>query len=273
MLPDRGFGPFGALNPYDLWRMTILIASVSSLGYLAMKVFGGGRGVAISGIAGGLASSTAVTLSFSRLAREQKDKERLFVGGALLAGAVMMGRVLLVAGSIQPGLLRWLLLPLTFAALALAGLAAFDMRRHLGDALENPIVLKNPFELSTVLKFGAFLAFVMVAAKALTVWAGSHGAYALAAVSGIADVDAATLSLSRLAGDGLAESTAAAAILITASVNSVSKAVLGWVAGGRGPGMRLALGAAAAILAGVAGLAMASVWDPMQFYNSLAITV
>ncbi len=80
-----------------------------------------------------------------------------------------MGRVLLVAGSIQPGLLRWLLLPLGFAALALAGLAAFDMRRHFSDALEHPIALKNPFELSTVLKFGAFLAFVMVVAKALTV--------------------------------------------------------------------------------------------------------
>ena len=140
----------------------------------------------------------------------------------------MLLRVLIVAGSIQPELLRWLLLPLGFAAIAVGALAAYDMRTHFKAELASPLTLKNPFELSTVLKFGAFLAFVMVAAKLLTHWAGTSGAYVLAAVSGIGDVDAVTLSLSRLAGESLPVRVAAEAILLTAAVNSVSKAVLGW---------------------------------------------
>lgn len=267
VLPDKGFGPFGAINPYDLWRLTILIALVSSLGYLVIKWFGGGQGIALSGAAGGLASSTAVTLSFSRLAKEDKEREGLLMAGALLAGAVMMGRILVVAGSVQPSVLRWMLIPLIFASLAQAGVAAFLMRQHYSDALDNPLNVKNPFELSTVLKFGAFLAVMMVIARTLIHFLGDEGAYALAAISGLADVDAATLSLSRLAGDSLTVATAAYAILLTAAVNSVSKAALGWFAGGPGPGKLLALGAAAAIAAGLAGLALSAAWDPMGFYN------
>lgn len=269
VLPDRGFGPLGALNPYDLWRMTVLIAAVSSLGYLAMKVFDGTHGIALSGMAGGLVSSTATTLSFSRLAREQPAKEAVLSAGALLAGAVMMARILVVAGTINPAMLRWLLLPLGFAGLAIAGLAAFYMKNGRNAEMENGIALKSPFELGEVLKFGAFLAVIMVAAKVVTAFAGDQGAYVLAAVSGIGDVDALTLSMSRLAADGLDAMVASIAVLIAAAVNTVSKAAMGWVAGGPGPGRRLFTGAAFALLAGLAGLAIAVVWDPMQFYNTL----
>ncbi|MGQ0671377.1 MAG: MgtC/SapB family protein [Hyphomicrobium sp.] len=273
VLPDKGYGPFSALNPYDLWRMTILIAAVSSLGYLAMKWVGGGQGIALSGLAGGLVSSTATTLSFARMARDEPAKEGLFVAGALLAGATMTGRILVVSGSIAPGLLRWLLLPLAFAGLALAGVAAVRLREHANDPVSSPLNVKNPFELSTVLKFGALLAAMLVAAKALTLWAGNKGAFALAAVSGIADVDAVTLSMSQLAGKGLEPAAAAGAILLAAAVNTVSKAVMGWMAGGPGPGRGLAIGAVAAIAAGAAGFALAMVWDPMQTYNSLPAAV
>ncbi len=253
VLPNRGYGPYEALNPYELWLMTVLIAAVSAAGYVAMRWLGGAHGVVISGLAGGLVSSTAVTLAFSRLAREGKAPEGALMAGALLAGATMMLRILVVAGSINPPLLAWLAPPLVLAATAMALYAYVELRTVSGQAVAAPLELKSPFELSTVLKFGAFLAVIMVAAKGLTEAAGGRGANLLAAVSGIADVDAITLSLSRLGGRSLSLEDASVAILLAATVNTVTKAVLGWVAGGRGPGTRLAIGSLLALAAGAAG--------------------
>jgi uncharacterized membrane protein (DUF4010 family) len=263
ILPNQGFGPFEALNPYELWLMTILIAVLSSAGYVALKWLGGTPGVALAGAAGGLVSSMATTLSFSRLARENKGREGPLMAGALLASATMMVRIAVIAGSVNAALLRWLLLPLLFAALAYGGLAALYLKARGGRSLAEPLALKSPFELSTVLKFGAFLALVMVAAKGFTIWAGDRGAYTLAAVSGIADVDAITLSLSRLGGKALELETAAAAILVAAAVNSLAKAALAGFAGGRGPALRLALGAGLALAAGLCGYALGALWNPL----------
>jgi uncharacterized membrane protein (DUF4010 family) len=261
LLPNRGMGPFSAINPYELWLMTILIAAVSSAGYVAMKWIGGQHGVVLSAIAGGLASSTAVTLSFSRLAREHPERAGALVAGTLLAGTTMMARILLVAGAINIGMLRWLALPIAFAALGTAALAFWHLRASTDNA-DAPLALSAPFELGSVLKFGAFLALVMVAAKIVTEWAGGSGAFALAALSGIADVDAITLTMSRLGGRELALETAAAAILLAAAVNTLVKAGLGWFAGGAGPGAKLAVASLVAIALGVVGFAMAEVWDP-----------
>ncbi|MFA5948667.1 MAG: MgtC/SapB family protein [Hyphomicrobium sp.] len=266
LLPDREMGPFGALNPHDLWLMSILIAVVSATGYVAMKWGGGEKGIVLSGIAGGFVSSTAVTLSFAKLARETPAREAALVAGALLAGTTMMGRVLLIAGSVNPQIVRWLLLPLLLATVSGLGAAAWFYWRGSDRLGSETLRLKNPFELSTVLKFTAFLAFVMVAAKAMTQWAGDAGAFALALVSGVADVDAITLSLSQLGGGALGEKTAACAILLAAGVNTVAKAVLAWIAGGRGPGLKLGLGALVQLAAGGAGLAITLALDPFAAF-------
>lgn len=269
VLPDKGYGPFDALNPYDLWRMTVLIAAVSSLGYFAIKVFDGAQGIAISGMAGGLVSSTATTLTFAKMAREHPGKAGMLMAGALLASAVMFGRIVLVAGTINPALMRWLLLPLSLAGLAVGALAAFLLWRGEKEDITTPLTLASPFELSTVLKFGAFLAFIMFAAKVLTALAGSGGAYLLAAVSGIADVDALTLTMSRLAGNGLAEMAASIAILIAAGVNTISKTVMGWFAGGQTAGRILVWGAVAATLAALTGFGISYFFDPTELFNSI----
>lgn len=263
VLPDRGFGPFAALNPYDLWLMTILIAGVSFAGYVAMKWIGGAHGIALSGIAGGLVSSTAVTLSYARLARETPERTSVLMGGALLAAVTMMLRILLVAGSINQSLMRWLLLPIGLAALVTAAISGWKFWHGADDSLASPLTVKNPFELSTVLRFTALLAVIMVAAKALVSWAGDWGAYALGAVSGVADVDAITLSMSRLSTNGLDLETAAAAILLAAAVNTISKAGMAWAAGGNEPGRQLGLAAAAAIAAGTLGFWLTHAVDPV----------
>ena len=258
VLPNREFGPFSAFNPHELWFMTVLIAAVSFVGYVAIKLTGDRRGVPLSGLAGGLVSSTAVTMSMARLARENPDNQRLFAAGALLANVAMMIRVIIMVFLFNAELLRWLALPLTLAAVTQASAAGLLMRRQGHDSgADRPVLLKNPFELQVVLSFGALLALIMFLGKVLTVSAGTRGAFALAAAAGIADVDAITLSMVRLARADVSGQTAALAILIAISVNTIAKAVIAGVTGGRGLGRLMAFAATAALASGTIGLQLA----------------
>jgi uncharacterized membrane protein (DUF4010 family) len=275
ILPDRPMGPWNALNPHDVWVMTIAIAVVSFGGYVAIKVAGEHRGLLVSAVAGSLVSSTAVTLDMARLAKSHPEREALFSAAVALAGATMMARVLVVAGFFNAELLRWLAPGLVFAGAASLA-ATWLILRHARRLQEenakkaSALVLTNPFELATVLKFGVLLAVVMLLAEGLTRLFGAGGAYALAAVSGIADVDALTLSMTRLARTTLGPETAAQAILVTVAVNSIAKGVLAWIAGGAGIGRRVLLIAALAIAAGFVGLQLASLWDPAAFLSRIA---
>jgi uncharacterized membrane protein (DUF4010 family) len=275
ILPDRPMGPWNALNPRDVWVMTIAIAAVSFGGYVAVKVTGERRGVLLSAVAGSLVSSTAVTLDMARLAKKHPEREPFFSGAVALAGATMMARVLVVAGFFNVELLRWLAPALVFAGLASLAATGIILRhaRRLqeGNAgTGSALVLTNPFDIATVLKFGALLAVVMLFAEGLTRSYGAGGAYALAAASGIADVDAFTLSMTRLARTTLGPETAAQAILVTVAVNSVAKGMLAWIAGGAGIGRRVLLIAALAIATGFVGLQVASLWDPIAFLERIA---
>lgn len=253
LLPDRAMGPYDAVNPHELWQMTVLIAAVSTVGYVAVRTFGS-RGVLLSGLAGGLVSSTAVTASFARLARDEPAHAPILVAGILVACATMVVRILVVVSVFNAGLLTWLAPPLIVAAIVLAAYAG-ALAWHgeaRGEAAE--IGLKTPFELAEVLKFGALLAVIVVASHVATRLAGAAGALTVAALSGIADVDAVTLSMTRLAGTAVAPLTAVDAILIAAGVNSISKLVIGWTAGGAAVGRHLAAATALAIALAVVAL-------------------
>jgi uncharacterized membrane protein (DUF4010 family) len=263
LLPDRAIGPYDAINPYELWLMTILIAAVSSAGYIALKWGGPSQGAVISGLGGGLVSSTAVTLAFSRLAREHPERLSALAAGTLLAGMTMMLRILVLVGAVNPALLRWLVLPLVLAALGTGLSAAWHLRRAQEGRGGAPLELGNPFELTTVLEFGAFLAVVMVVAKAATAVAGGWGALALAAASGLADVDAITLTMSRIGTARITLETASGAILAAAATNTVAKAALAWIAGGRRSGVAVGSGALIALALGALGFALARVAAPL----------
>lgn len=264
ILPDREMGPLGALNPHEIWVMTITIAAMSFAGYVAIRAAGPGPGVVLSGLAGGLVSSTAVTLTMAKLARDHPEQQRLCASAALLASAVMALRVLAVVGVFNIAFVRWLLPPLACAVLAQVLVAGCLPRWGLNRdrSMVEPLQLKNPFDLGVVLGFGAILAVVMTLAKALTLWTGATTVMALAAVSGVADVDAITLSMARLGRADIPVETAALAILLAVGVNSVSKVVLGAVLGGRMFGAMLAGGTALAIAAGLVTLWIAATWQP-----------
>jgi uncharacterized membrane protein (DUF4010 family) len=254
LLPDRQVAYWFPVNPREVWLLTILIAALSFAGYVAIRLAGPKIGVLLSGLAGGLVSSTAMTLNMARLAREHRERQKLFAAAIMLASAVMMLRVVIIVGIINAALLQLVAIPLVLAALAQAAVAGALGNWAQGDGEVAPLALKNPFDLSVVLEFGALLALIMALAKAVSAWAGSKGALALAAVSGLLDVDAISLSLAELAPEGLDADSAAFAILVAVTANSAAKVVLGSTAGGLALGKLLAWSLAAAFAAGALGL-------------------
>ena len=250
VLPNREVSQLGGLNPYEIWLLTILIAAISFAGYVAVKIVGSERGIVLTALAAGLVSSTAVTVTLARLAKQHPERARLMAGGALIAGATMIARVLAVVAVVEAALLAQLGLPIAAAGVVLMAFAVYLIRSDGGDDNATPIALRNPFELSTVLQFGALLAVIMLATRLVGAFAGDSGLVALAAVSGIADVDAITLSMARQAGGPVSIPAAALAILVAVAVNTVSKALLAWITGGRAAGKPMLVGAALALAAG-----------------------
>ncbi|WP_374332418.1 MgtC/SapB family protein [Aestuariivirga sp.] len=240
LLPDRAIDPWGALNPHQLWLITILIAAVSFVGYIAVKLVGPSRGLVLAAALGGLVSSTVVTLTLARLARDNAARTSLLAGCILLAGGVMMARVLVLVGVINLPLAVALAVPL-LAAAVFQGLAAWLLigrDRRVDEAKPEGLVHKNPFLLSEVLKFGALLGIVMLAAGIGKSLFGDSGLLAVAAISGLADVDALTLSVANM---GPVSAVGIAAILLTVGVNSAAKAAYAGIAGGARLGLTLFL--------------------------------
>ena len=257
LLPDREISSLFPVNPREVWLLTVLIAAFSFVGYVAIRYTGPHIGVLLSGLAGGLVSSTAVTLSMARLAHDHPERRRLFASSILLSSGVMMLRVIVLVGIINLPLLPLIALPLILAALAQAAVAGYFAGWTWHESPpDKPLELKNPFDLVTVLQFGALLAVIMALAKLLSQWAGPPGAIGFAAISGLADVDAISLSLARLAPHGLNPSSASIAILVAVIANSVAKIGLAVTAGGVRLGQLLACGLGAALVAGVLGFAI-----------------
>jgi uncharacterized membrane protein (DUF4010 family) len=259
VLPDEGYGPYEALNPYSLWLMTIVVAGVSFIGYVAVKVAGTRYGTLIAGVAGGLVSSTVTTLDLARKAKAAPANARMFLAGAIAASVTMFGRVGIVVVLFGPSLLERLAAPLAAAAVVLIAAAlvliapwAKTEQMSEGEGAQ----LKNPFDLREALGFAALLAVILVLSKALTAMFGAEGSVGLAAVAGIADVDAITLSMTQLAGSGGSSALEAAlAILVAVAANSLSKSALAIFAGGRWFGsLYLAISLAALVAGGVVAL-------------------
>ncbi len=251
ILPNRDFGPWAALNPFELWLMVILIAGVSFVGYVAIKVTGERRGILLTGLAGGMVSSTATTIELARKARHALEHRRVLAVGIGLATLTMFVRVLVVVAIIDRSLLLPLSVPLGAASLgcALAALALWPWgaERH---AIDRPMPT-NPLDFGDALKFGGLLALILIATKAALIYFGTVGIYGLALVSGLADVDAATLSFARAANREIAPDIAVTAIILLVLSNSTAKTILALTIGGRQAGPLLAIPLFVALVVGL----------------------
>lgn len=198
ILPSQDFGPYNAINPRQVWWMVVLISGLALAGYLALRIIGARHGAAVLGIFGGLASSTATTMMFSRHARDHAHLVRMSAIVILIANVMVMIRLWLVAGVVAPGLASPI--AIVFACGIVPGVAmALYGWKVLSEAGDLPMPeVKNPTELKTAVSFGLLYALVLLASAWLQDIAGNKGLYIVALASGLTDADAAVLSTLRM---------------------------------------------------------------------------
>ena len=251
LLPNRPIDPWNAINPHRIWLLAIMIATISFAGYIAIRAFGNRLGVFMAASAGGLASSTVTTLALARLAREHPSSSGLLSAGILVAGVVMMLRTGAIALALNGAFLAPLIPALLTAAAVLSIGAAVLWFRNAQQ--ETPdLQIANPLAIGTAIKLAALLAAVMMAAELVRRAFGQVGVLVVAALSGVADVDAVTISMARVAGGDVDPNTAARAIMIAIVVNTISKTIMAGSVGNRKVGLLVGGISAAALAAGLA---------------------
>ena len=224
ILPSEDFGPYNAINPRQVWYMVVLISGLALAGYLALRIVGARHGAALLGIFGGLASSTATTMMFSRHARAHAHLIRMSAIVILIANIMVMIRIGIVAGIVAPTLI--IPVATVFACGIVPGLAlTLYSWRTLVAAGDLPMPeVKNPTELTTALSFGLLYAVVLLASAWLQDIAGNSGVFIVALVSGLTDADASVLSSLRMFNlQKLAGTDAVIAVTLALMANLVFK--------------------------------------------------
>ncbi|MDP3539674.1 MAG: MgtC/SapB family protein [Azonexus sp.] len=198
ILPNQDFGPYNALNPRQIWWMVVLISGLALSGYLALRIVGARHGAALLGIFGGLASSTATTMMFSRHARELGHLVRMAAIVILIANVMVMIRLGIVSSVVAPALITQI--SIVFACGIVPGVVmSLYGWKILNAAGELPLPeVKNPTELKTAISFGLLYALVLLASAWLQDIAGNKGLYIVAIASGLTDADASVLSTLRM---------------------------------------------------------------------------
>jgi uncharacterized membrane protein (DUF4010 family) len=243
VLPDRDLGPFpfDALNPYRIWLFVVLVSGIGFVGYVLAKWKGTDRGIGLTGLVGGIASSTAVTVGFARRSRETPRLTRVFAAAVLLAWTVMFVRVGAILAAVNPQVLResWPFLAASTAAGLLASALLWMSNRK--DTAGHRFPLSNPFELGTSLKFGAIFTVVLLLTRVAQSRFGNSGVYASSMLSGLLDVDAVVFSTARMhhISAGLDSHTASVSIALAAAANTLFKAGVCWFSGA--PALRRAV--------------------------------
>ncbi len=234
LLPNRNFGPFNVINPYQIWLLVVLVSGIGFFGYVLIKILGAEQGVGVTGILGGLVSSTATTVSFSGRSKSNPELSSILAQGILLTSSVMFPRIMIEVAIVYTPLLRVIVIPMVAMLCANLGLVFYLWRRrNIRDQEERkPVEVSNPLRLPTAITFA--LAFVVV--LIVVQWAneafGEAGVYVASALSGVTDVDAITLSVSELASNSqLQPQVAGFAVVLAALVNTVAKAVMAWSLG------------------------------------------
>lgn len=263
LLPNRTLDPWGALNPYTLWLLVLLISGLSLVGYIATRWIGPDRGAALTGLTGGLVSSTAVTLAFARRSQHERGRNiaAALTSGILLSWCVMCVRIVAEVTIVNAAMV-WAIAP-PFALMgATAGAAAWVFYRRSSKAsaagpavADDEVTLKNPFSLTEAAKFAVFFAIVMLVVKLVQHRFPGEGLYALAAVAGLTEVDAIALSMAEV-GRTAGIDVAVTAIIVAALANTFVKCGLVLFLGGPAVKRPMLIATILFFAAGVVGVAL-----------------
>jgi len=237
LLPNKDIGPGGAINPRTIGILILLIAGISYFGYFSMKLLGNRLGIFLTAFLGGLTSSTAVTVAFSKIAATNKNASPALLGSGISLAAAMIGpRLLIMIGLLNFSLIKYIspvLIVITLIPIGAVIWIAFRYQKI--DMPLTPLVLKNPLQLESAAIYGVLLSILFIIVHFIEAYFGTTGIYVLAATSGIADVDAISITLAKFAipvGDKLSMQIAANGIIIAVLANTIIKAIISQVIGG-----------------------------------------
>ena len=241
VLPNRTFGPLEVFNPREIWLMVVLIVGMSLGGYIAYKFLGRDAGILLGGVLGGAISSTATTVSYARQARGNALHARTAAIVIMIASTILYARLLVEIAVVSPGFLSVAALPIVVLMLLtlLPALAVWvGIRRHSAQLPEQ----ENPTQLRSAVVFGAMYALVLLALAAAKKYVGSEGLYLVAALSGLTDMDAITLSTARMSlSDPQIARDGWRLIVVAAVANLFFKAGIVGILGGRRLLLRIAI--------------------------------
>jgi len=251
LLPDSDLDLLLGLNPQFVWLMVVFVSGLSFVAYILSRVVGAHRGIALTGILGGFVSSTATTVSMANRTAAVPSLYRICAFSTVVAAVVMFPRALIEVAVVNRDLLPSVIVPLgamTVAGALVAGVVYW--RTSVEEEVEADV--ENPFRLRPALLFGLLFGAVLLVSEYANEWLGASGVYATAFVSGLADVDSITLTLSKLAADGaVTAEVATVGIVIAAVANTLMKAGLAWVLGTRELGRLVTAVLGAVALVGV----------------------
>jgi uncharacterized membrane protein (DUF4010 family) len=237
-LPDQPLDPLNILNPRQIWLMVVLVSLIGYVGYVLIRILGTERGLSLTGILGGLVSSTAVTTAMASEVRSQKEILSSAVFATTIASCTMFPRMLFIVLVVNRDIFLSLLPKLGSMTIVGVALAALLLRKK--DPVGKSVALKDPFRILPALTFGGFFAIVLLTSKLASIYFGNAGTYAASVIAGLADVDAISLSMATLAKSTLTPSTAVTAITLAAITNTLVKLSISYIMGTREFGNRIA---------------------------------
>jgi len=231
-----GLGEVKVVNPYTVWLMVVLVSAIGFTGYIAIKILGQRKGIGLSGLLGGLASSTATTVAFSKRSREIGDAGTAYpyALAVILACSTMFPRVLLEVLVINPALLGKLIM--VMGSMAGAGfLFCFVLWKKIGKGRGEEVPYKNPFNISLAFKFAVVFAVIVFVSRIAEVLFGNSGIYAISVLTGLSDVDPMTLTMSQISRDDPSKlDQATIAITLAAFANTFMKGAMAVILGSKG---------------------------------------
>lgn len=230
-LPNRAIDPFSVINPFRIWLLVVFISGMSFFGYFLIRVFGAKSGIEMTGILGGLASSTAVTSTMSSHSKNYPHVLFPALFAATLANSIMFIRVLIEVSVVKISLVYYLIFPMLFMMLTGLLVSIYFWNKKVSSKLD--IKLRDPFTLTPALKFALFFVAVLIISKFASIYWGETGVYATSILSGLADVDSVTLSMATLAGKEVSTRVAINAIILAAISNTIAKTAIASIFGSK----------------------------------------
>lgn len=259
LLPNRALDPYGAINPYKIGILVVLISGISFVGYFLTRILGAQIGLGLTGLLGGLTSSTAVTVAMAKESKEEEHLRAICAFSTVIANATSFFRVLIMVLILDPTLAKKLAWSIggmggvaCLASLALWFLASKDQSAQ-PTAKDAPVKLKNPFSLGPAISFAVFFVVIILVSKIARAYLGDAGLYLAAAFSGLADVDAITLSVAEQCKDGsLLRGVGVLAVTIAVVSNAIVKTFIAMTTGSKSYGRLVAISLTLAVLVGLA---------------------